>query len=427
MFRNLLIIFVALDLIWWVQARVWLIQTRQHRMWRVALTAFMVTMMTLPAIVLLDFMNHKALQLALPLVLGTACYLWHLLILPATFVLMFVGGAGELITRPLRRMFRRTSVRSITPTAVPPLTSPQTSNVPTPSKIAVSPPPASLISRRRLLGACAVAAPPMALVATVGFSLADLGRFRINRTTLAFSGWPRDLDGFTIAIVADIHAGLFTTQGMLEDIRNCTNTLRPDLILLPGDLINYSLGDLPNALDIVRGLFAPQGVYLVTGNHDIVQSEIAFVAAVKNAGIHILHDKSAVIRSPGKTPFELFGIRWSDEGKDGWDNSLRNVTRARYDPALFPILMAHHPHAWDSTPPFNIPLTLSGHTHGGQIMLTKNIGAGPIRFRYWSGVHTRQTEFGKSSLLISNGVGNWFPLRINAPPEIVHLTLRSAT
>jgi predicted MPP superfamily phosphohydrolase len=320
---------------------------------------------------------------------------------------MLMGGVANMLSRPVRWIV---SALREKPT------------VPSPA-VARSP---SEISRRKLLANLAVTAPPMALAAAVGVSLVDFGRFRINRTTLAFTGWPRDLDGFSIAIVADIHAGLFTTSGMIEDIRNRTNALRPDMIVLPGDLINFSLADLPNTLDIVRGMFAPRGVYLITGNHDVIQSEIAFITNVRNAGIHLLHDQSAVIRSPGKTPFELLGIRWSDEGKDGWDNSIRNVTRKRHDPTLFPILMAHHPHAWDSTPPFGIPLTISGHTHGGQLMLTKNIGAGPMRFRYWSGVYNRPTESGSDTLLISNGVGNWFPLRVNAPPEVVLLTMRSA-
>ena len=64
---------------------------------------------------------------------------------------------------------------------------------------------------------------------------------------------------------------------------------------------------------------------------------------------------------------------------------------------------------------------LSAHTHGGQIMLTENIGGGPLKFRYWSGVHHRNG----STLAITNGVGNWFPLRVNAPAEILKVVLRN--
>ena len=90
------------------------------------------------------------------------------------------------------------------------------------------------------------------------------------------------------------------------------------------------------------------------------------------------------------------------------------------DPEAFTILLAHHPHAFDRAAAAGIPLTLSGHTHGGQLMLTRNIGAGPLLFKYWSGLYRK----GPSALAVSNGVGNWFPLRINAPAEILHLTLR---
>ena len=87
----------------------------------------------------------------------------------------------------------------------------------------------------------------------------------------------------------------------------------------------------------------------------------------------------------------------------------------------FPILLAHHPHFFDSASLAGIPLVLSGHTHGGQIMLNDHIGAGAFRFKYISGLYQR----GGSNLIVNNGLGNWFPLRINAPAELIHITLRS--
>ena len=90
----------------------------------------------------------------------------------------------------------------------------------------------------------------------------------------------------------------------------------------------------------------------------------------------------------------------------------------------FQILLAHHPHAFDPAAAVGIPLTLAGHTHGGQIMLTDQLGAGPAMYRYWSGLYHKQAAHRDAALVVSNGVGNWFPLRINAPAEIVHITLR---
>lgn len=61
--------------------------------------------------------------------------------------------------------------------------------------------------------------------------------------------------------------------------------------------------------------------------------------------------------------------------------------------------------------------------HGGQIMLNERLGFGPAMFRYWSGLYQKRG----ASLVVSNGAGNWFPLRINAPAEVVRLTLRRAS
>jgi len=89
------------------------------------------------------------------------------------------------------------------------------------------------------------------------------------------------------------------------------------------------------------------------------------------------------------------------------------------EPETFPILLAHHPHAFDAAAEASLPVTLSGHTHGGQLMLNEQRGFGPALFRYWSGLYSK----GASKLIVSNGVGNWFPLRVRAPAELVHLTL----
>ena len=80
------------------------------------------------------------------------------------------------------------------------------------------------------------------------------------------------------------------------------------------------------------------------------------------------------------------------------------MLRPQINPDAFPILLAHHPHAFDPAAEAGIPLTLSGHTHGGQIMLTDRIGGGPM-----ISVLVRTLSQPNSSLVVSNGVGVWFP------------------
>jgi hypothetical protein len=144
----------------------------------------------------------------------------------------------------------------------------------------------------------------------------------------------------------------------------------------------------------------------------------AFNDACSARGVPLLLNQVQTIYPRG-IPIQLLGIIWTDRGAPQHD-AVKFVLDQR-DPSLFPILLAHHPHAWDLAAANGVRLVLSGHTHGGQIMLTKNIGAGPLRFRYWTGLYYDRSL--DSNLIVSNGVGDWFPLRVNAPAEIVHITL----
>src|SRR5205807_10330876 len=137
--------------------------------------------------------------------------------------------------------------------------------------------------------------------------------------------------------------------------------------------------------------------------------------------IPFLLDESVLITVRG-TPLQLLGLSWTRARENrnvAIAASVRQLVSQR-QPESFPILLAHHPHAFDAAAEASLPLTLSGHTHGGQLMLNEQFGFGPALFRYWSGLYNK----GPSKLIVSNGVGNWFPLRVNAPAEIVHLTLR---
>jgi hypothetical protein len=283
-------------------------------------------------------------------------------------------------------------------------------------------PDAPVPSRRQFLRTALVAAPPVATTTLTGVSLSQLNGFRIRPMHLKLSQLPPALDGLTIAHVTDIHAGRFTGEAVMLRIADATNNLHADLVLLTGDLINHALSDLPNALDIVRRLDARHGVYMCEGNHDLLESRLGFEQGVKQSGVvPLLVNESTTLTIRG-CPIQLLGLRWGPgRGDVGIASSMRELLAQRV-PDAFPILLAHHPHAFDPAAEAGIPLILSGHTHGGQLMLSPNLGFGPMMFRYWSGLYERSA----SKLVVSNGVGNWFPLRVNAPAEIVHLTLHRA-
>lgn len=280
------------------------------------------------------------------------------------------------------------------------------------------------VTRRQFLGACAAAAPPLLTFGLTGIAMSQLTEFRLRRFTLAIPSLPRDLDGLTIANVSDIHVGEWTHGPVLKKIVEATNALRADMVILTGDLINYELSDLSEALALVKKMPGRYGVWMVEGNHDLLENGLEFERRVKASGVPLLLDESVIATVRGH-PVQLFGLRWMDCIGSHLDHvtamQLRVAMEHRQADA-FPILLAHHPHAFDAAVAAGLPLTLTGHTHGGQLMLDKNIGVGPLLFRYWSGLYQRNN----CQTIVSNGVGNTFPLRINAPAEIIHVTLRCA-
>jgi uncharacterized protein len=168
---------------------------------------------------------------------------------------------------------------------------------------------------------------------------------------------------------------------------------------------------------MLQAIKSRAGLFVIEGNHDLFEDPKAFERGVREAGLTLLRNETATVSIRGVS-VQLLGIVWKhSEAEIARD--VDAVTKLR-DPTAFPILLAHHPHAFDRAAVRGFPLTLAGHTHGGQVMLTPKFGAGSVMFRYWSGLYEKSGR----ALVVSNGTGNWFPLRVNAPAEIVHLTLR---
>ena len=343
-------------------------------------------------------------------------YMWHLLVLPATLISLLFGYSvlwigdflGGLIDRA-RRSATLVRVASVTDgvreTAMGSVTGP----------VVLYP------SRRQILAAAATFAPQAALGCALMKAASQAGKFRIHKMEVALPHLPRGLAGMTIAHVSDTHVGRFVGPKELEAVVAATAGLKPDLIAFTGDLIDFNLSDLDPALAAMRELQKIAPLAMCVGNHDLFEDEKQFRRRVRAADVGLMLDESMVVEVRGQK-IELLGLDWGTRAvprADGIEEHMRAMMTRRG--SAFPILLAHHPHAFDPAAAAGIPLTLSGHTHGGQIMITRNFGAGRV-YKYWSGLY----EKGGSKLVVSNGVGNWFPLRINAPAEIIHLTLRSA-
>lgn len=384
-------VLAVLDVVWWLAA----MRLARKPLWRILVCVFMAAQLSAALMVAAG----ADLSLYIPTPALVAVVVWHF------FGLTLLTGLGVLCLAV--RMIHRRRVRAQTPPAAP-------------SPVLL--PPANPISRRNFIGACAALAPPLFTFGITGIAQSQLDRFRLRRFTLSLPSLPKPLDGLTIAHVSDIHVGQWTHGPVLKKIVNTTNSLDADLVVVTGDLIDYELSDLSAAIDLVKQMHSRYGLCMIEGNHDLIENGGEFEERVKGSGLSLLLDESITYDVRGY-PVQFLGLRWMDCVGSRHDDvtpwQVRELVKQRR-PDAFPIFLAHHPDVFDAAIENGLPLTLSGHTHGGQIMLDKSVGVGPALFRYWSGFYKR----GESQLVVSNGVGNTFPIRINAPAEIVHITLR---
>ncbi|MFO0796017.1 MAG: metallophosphoesterase [Gemmataceae bacterium] len=322
-----------------------------------------------------------------PQFLAAVAFLWHLLILPTIAVVAAVAAAARSVAR-----------------AVPRPAPPAGAGEPT---------------RREFHGMLTTAAPALLAGAGTVVSRDQVQGFRVREVSVALPALPPELDGVRVAVVSDLHVGTFTTGETVRRVVEETSRLDADLILLPGDLIDSALADLGAALDAVSNMQSRHGAYLCLGNHDLIQDGVEFVRRTR-ARVPLLVGESRTVTVRG-VPVQLLGLPWDrDERRSA--EAVRQLA-GTVAAGAFPILLAHHPHAFDAAAEAGLPLTVSGHTHGGQLMAGESVGFGPVMFRYWSGLYRKP---GGNALVVSNGVGNWFPLRVRAPAEVVHLTLRAA-
>ncbi len=399
MFRLILIAILVADVLWWWRADV--LARRSGRPWlRAGVAAFMAVQLGLILWIFVSRWVGAAFP-SPPALVMTAVYAWHLLVLPVLVVTVLPWNLGRGVWQGavgVRAWMRRRR----TGTAE--------------ERVAEDP---RRLSRRDFLATAAVAAPPLATLAITGYSRGHLQDLRVRRIEVPVAGLAPELDGLRIAHVSDLHVGTFTDGALLKRIVETTSALDADLVVLPGDLINNRLSDLTAALDAVRNMQARHATLLCLGNHDLIENGYEFVRRARERVDLLVHEsRSVMVRG---REVQVLGLDWS-RGESQTASAVEDIAR-QVRPGAFPVLLAHHPHAFDAAAEAGIPLTLSGHTHGGQLMVSEDVGFGPAMFRYWSGLYRKDNG---SALVVSNGAGHWYPVRIAAPAEIVEVVVRRA-
>ncbi len=265
---------------------------------------------------------------------------------------------------------------------------------------------AVLLSRRAAINTL-VAGGAGTIVGGAAYGLAYARHeLQVVRATIPVSHLPPALDGLRIGLITDLHHSEMVPAADIARASSLMMAEGPDLIVLGGDYITWRerLFAVPCA-EALGALDAPHGVFAVMGNHD---DDREMPAALIARGYEVLRDARTALTVRGET-LELVGIRY-------WTQRLSDITRAVKGAKGTVILLAHDPRRLVEASSLGVPLVLSGHTHGGQVVLP---GIGAIagrRFPVLAGAGSQ----GKTAIFVSRGVGTvYIPVPSQLPARRV--------
>ncbi|MFN4161726.1 MAG: metallophosphoesterase, partial [Stenotrophomonas sp.] len=220
--------------------------------------------------------------------------------------------------------------------------------------------------------------------------------------------------------LTDIHASRLLTASWVAKVVANSNALKPDLVVITGDLIDGSVAARAADFAPLAQLRAPDGVIAITGNHEYYAQYTAWMQAFRAQGMQVL-ENSHVAVTRKDAALTIAGVTDPVAANYGLPLPDINAALAGADPAAPVILLDHRPGAARVNAAHGVKLQLSGHTHGGHIVgmdqLVKRANNGYVSGRY---------EVDGMTLYVSNGAGLWpgFPARIGVPSEITLITLR---
>ena len=265
---------------------------------------------------------------------------------------------------------------------------------------------------------------------------------RVTRVEVVSPKVPEEFDGYRVVQFSDLHIGNLAPSGtLMRDMVDTILSLKPDLIVNSGDLVNIRSSEItPEVFRELGRLEAADGVVSVLGNHDLgiyipgdpeaAQRSLERLKRIQAAlGWNLLQNEKIWLRRGGDS-IAAAGVDFPHNGRHRGMQSVTvgsDLGRAMsgVDSAHFALLVAHTPSIWDSIPQAGAPdLTVSGHIHAMQLKF--KVGGwsfSPAEWMYpeWSGLYTRNGR----RLYVNDGIGYvLFPMRIGAPAEVTLFELR---
>lgn len=268
-------------------------------------------------------------------------------------------------------------------------------------------------SRRAFLRKAVLAVPAVSLVGASIESFEGASQLEITHHKLGLKGWPRELNDYRIGQMSDMHIGPFINCNDFEKALALVQAEKPNRLVITGDIID-DLAWMPQVRELVAkyNKIFPDGITYILGNHEYFHDVDYVLGEMRKSGATVLRNSSVKIHSGSKEVY-LAGVDYPFSQKFWQRQAFFEKAMTGIPKEATTILLAHHPDFIEQGFNAGIPLTLGGHTHGGQLVVA-GTSLIPLGTTYWKGLYKQNGLYG----YISNGTGHWFPMRVNCPREI---------
>jgi predicted MPP superfamily phosphohydrolase len=236
----------------------------------------------------------------------------------------------------------------------------------------------------------------------------------VKNITVPIKKLPKELSGFTIVQISDLHMEIFKSKKLIPYIVNKVNDLKPDLVVITGDLIEDEVCKNSGFCRQLRRLKATHGVIAITGNHEFYAGIENFMKLTEKANINVLRNESITIAGG----LQIIGLDDDDGRRMGAHGPDLDKAIKGCDPAKPMILLYHRPVRFDEAVKKGVDLQLSGHTHAGQIPPMDLIVS--FYYKYPAGLYEKDGSY----IYTSSGTGFWGPpMRFLSRNVITRITL----
>lgn len=257
----------------------------------------------------------------------------------------------------------------------------------------------------------------MAVALIGGYMIWEARQLEVTHLEIPLRKLPAALDGFSVVQISDVHYGMLHGNGRLGEIVRRVNELKPDLVVITGDLVDEGVSHLEQMAMPLRQIQSRLGVFAVMGNHEAYAGVNRVESILKAAGVTVLRNERAFLPHG----LQILGI---DDPAVSWRAKRFAPNFGKLIAALNPeepsILLYHPPRRFEEAAAARVGLQLSGHTHGPQLLLL-SLGV-KYFYPYTRGLFKRQESY----LYVSRGVGTGGPpMRHGSTPEIVYIRLKA--